>query len=300
MEPIWIAFGLTLLAGLATGIGSVMAFFVRRTNHRFLSVTTGFSAGVMLYVSFVEIFHKGNSALVEAYGERLGAWLNALAFFAGIALIGLIDYLVPDADNPHATHDEAESAPLRVRGGGKAIPTPASQKGSASESGTQSPPSQDNNKLLRAGLLMALAIGIHNFPEGAATFLAALSDTRWGLAIAVAIALHNIPEGISVSVPIFYATGKRRAAFVLSLLSGLAEPIGAVTVWGLLRFFAGGADGISSAVMGAAFGSIAGVMVYISIDELLPISRAHGSGHDSILGLVSGMALMALSLLLMR
>ena len=151
------------------------------------------------------------------------------------------------------------------------------------------------------GLFTALAIAIHNFPEGLATFLAALEDPSVGAAIAVAIALHNIPEGISVSVPIFYATGDRKKAFIYSSLSGLAEPVGAVIAYLAIRFFLGGESGaIPSQVMGILFGGVAGIMVYISLDELLPTSRAYGKGHDSLLGLIAGMGVMALSLLLMR
>jgi ZIP family zinc transporter len=154
---------------------------------------------------------------------------------------------------------------------------------------------------MRMGLFTALAIGIHNFPEGLATFLAALQDPSLGVAIAIAIALHNIPEGISVSVPIFYATGSRRKAFFYSLLSGLSEPVGAITGYAAIRFFFGSNDGmIPPEVMGILFGGVAGIMVYISLDELLPTSRAYSKGHDSLFGLVAGMLVMALSLLLMK
>jgi ZIP family zinc transporter len=300
MGGVWFAFGLTLFAGLATGIGSAIAFFASRTNYRFLSVATGFSAGVMLYVSFVEIFSKGADALVLAYGERWGHWANAASFFGGIALIGLIDRLIPSAENPHETHSEDERAPLHDR----TAPLPdfdavvADPEHAAPGAHDHRVPSA---KLLRMGLFTALAIGIHNFPEGLATFLAALQDPGIGIAIAVAIALHNIPEGISVSVPIFYATGNRRKAFLYSLLSGVAEPVGALVAYAALRLLLGGnAGAIPPQVMGLLFGGVAGIMVYISLDELLPTSRAYGKGHDSLLGLLSGMVVMALSLLLMK
>ena len=151
------------------------------------------------------------------------------------------------------------------------------------------------------GIFTALAIGIHNFPEGLATFLAAMQDPSLGVAIAVAIALHNIPEGISVSVPIFYATGNRKKAFWYSMLSGLAEPVGAGIAYLLIIFFVGSDGGlVPPQLMGILFGGVAGIMVYISLDELLPTSRAYGKGHDSIFGLVAGMLVMALSLLLMK
>ncbi len=154
---------------------------------------------------------------------------------------------------------------------------------------------------MRMGLFTALAIAIHNFPEGLATFLAALQDPGLGLAIALAVALHNIPEGISVSVPIYYATGKRSRAFLLSLSSGLAEPIGAGVAYFALRQVFGGAAGVAAPqIMGILFGGVAGIMVYISLDELLPTSRAYGKGHDSLFGLIAGMAVMSLSLLLMK
>jgi ZIP family zinc transporter len=292
--------GLTLLAGMATGIGSAIAFFARRTDYRFLSVMTGFSGGVMLYVSFVEMFPLGLASLVEAYGERTGAWVNALAFFGGIALIGIIDHLVPSAENPHEIHGEQETAPLHdIR-----APFPDFARAAVDPMGAEKG-SHDHRahdpKLLRMGIFMAMAIGVHNLPEGLATFLSTLQDPKVGLAIAVAVALHNIPEGISVAVPIFYATGHRGRAFGWSVLSGLAEPLGALLAYLAMLFFFGGGTGIiPPQVMGIMFTGVAGIMVFISLDELLPASRAYGRGHDSIYGLLAGMGVMALSLLMMK
>ena len=301
MNSVWTALGLTLFAGMATGIGSAIAFTARRTNYRFLSLATGFSAGVMLYVSFVEIFYKGADALTATYGRYWGPWVNTASFFGGILLIGIVDYLIPAAENPHETHSEKETAPLH----NSSAPVPDFTALAEASAGEQNSDFHDHGrehrKLMRMGLFTALAIAIHNFPEGLATFLAALHDPSLGVAIAVAIALHNIPEGISVSVPIFYATGNRRKAFVYSVLSGLAEPVGAVVAYGALRFLTGGPGGLAtSQLMGVLFGGVAGIMVYISLDELLPTSRAYGKGHDSLFGLMAGMAVMALSLLLMK
>lgn len=295
-QDVWFALGLTLFAGLATGVGSTIAFFAERTNYRFLSISTGFSAGVMLYVSFVEIFVKGTDALLEAYGDPLGHWVNVGSFFAGILLIGLIDNLIPSAENPHEIHAEAERAPLH---------DPDAPEPDFAAIAEANPQLDDHGahhrKLLRMGLFTALAIGIHNFPEGLATFLAALQDPSLGVAIAIAIALHNIPEGISVSVPIYYATGSRMKAYFYSCMSGLAEPVGAIIAYLGLRLFVGGDNNvIPPQVMGTLFGGVAGIMVYISLDELLPTSRAYGKGHDSLFGLLAGMLVMALSLLLMK
>jgi ZIP family zinc transporter len=261
-----IAFGLTLFAGLATGIGSALAFFAKRTNTKFLSLALGFSAGVMIYVSFVEIFFKAKESLAEAFGPTKGTWLTVVAFFGGILLIGIIDKLVPSFENPHEIRSVEEMGPEQ--------------------------PSDKNQKLLRMGMFTALAIAIHNFPEGLATFAAALSDPALGVSIAVAIAIHNIPEGISVSVPIYYATGSKKKAFYYSFLSGVAEPVGAlIGYFILLNFF-------SDFVFGILFAGVAGIMVFISLDELLPSAQKYGEHHLSIYGLIVGMAVMALSLLL--
>lgn len=269
---IGIAFLLTLMAGLATGLGSAIAFFATHTNYRLLSVATGFSAGVMLYVSFTEILGKAGKALAEDFGVRTGNWLTSASFFCGIAVILAIDRFVPQAENPHEVRSEGEVRNIHA----------------------DSPAVQSDPRLLRMGLLTALAIGIHNFPEGMATFVAALQDPGVGLAIAIAIALHNIPEGISVSVPIFYSTGRRSTAFMYSFISGLAEPVGALVGFVVLMPI------LSPSVMGVLFGAVAGIMVYISLDQLLPTSRAYGKGHDSLFGLLSGMATMSLSLLLLQ
>jgi ZIP family zinc transporter len=301
MNQVWIAMGLTVFAGMATGIGSTIAFTAKRTNYRFLSVATGFSAGVMLYVSFVEIFYEGVASLTEQYGNYWGHWINAASFFGGMLVIGVIDQLIPSSENPHETRTEDETMLLRNSSALQPDLDAAVAETSAGSAGAIPNRGSRDQKLMRMGLLTALAIGIHNFPEGLVTFLAALQDPSLGVAIAVAIALHNIPEGISVSVPIFYASGNRKKAFMYSFFSGLAEPVGAGIAYVALRFFVGGDSGLMSPeVMGILFGGIAGIMVYISLDELLPTSRAYGKGHDSLFGLVAGMVVMALSLLLMK
>ncbi len=276
MQAVLLAFGVTLFAGMATGVGSAIAFFAKRTNYRFLSLATGFSAGVMLYVSFGEILSKASEALSVGADEKTANWLTAASFFGGILLILIIDRFIPSVENPHEARTKHQLEEL-------------SEGVSAEEMATE-----QHVRLHRMGLFTALAIAIHNFPEGLATFLATLDDPSLGIAIAVAIALHNIPEGISVSVPIYYATGSRRKAFTYSVLSGVAEPVGALLGYLLLLPF------ITPALMGALFGGVAGIMVYISLDELLPTSRAYGKGHDSLYGLLAGMVVMALSLLLMQ
>jgi len=258
------AFLLTLFAGLSTGIGSALAFFTKKTNTKFLSVSLGFSAGVMIYVSFAEILPKANVSLSAVLGDKQGSWLTVISFFAGILFIALIDRLIPSGENPHEVKRIEDME----------------KKGS-------------KTKLMRMGMFTDLAIGIHNFPEGLATFTAALNDPELGLAIAIAIAIHNIPEGIAVSVPIYYATGNRKKAFTLSFLSGLSEPIGALIGYAILMPF------MNDTTFGILFAAVAGIMVFISLDELLPAAREYGEHHLSIYGLIIGMAVMAISLLLL-
>lgn len=278
-QNVMMAFTLTLLAGLSTGIGSALAFFTKQTNKNFLSLSLGFSAGVMLYVSFVEILVKAQDSLIEVYGQKLGTITGVAAFFAGILFIGLIDRFIPSYENPHEVRTDHD---LDVIHSEKADATNLEEIKKA----------HLDRKLMRVGVFSALAIAIHNFPEGLATFAAALADPNLGISIAIAIAIHNIPEGISVSVPMFFATNNRKKAFMLSFLSGLAEPLGAIIGYFIFRAW------FSPELFGLLFGAVGGIMVYISLDELLPTARAYGQGHLVIYGTVAGMAVMAVSLLL--
>jgi ZIP family zinc transporter len=260
------AFSLTLFAGLSTGIGSAISLVAKRTNTAFLTLSLGFSAGVMIYVSFIEIFPKAKEELVGDLGEVTGTWFTVFAFFGGMALIALIDKLIPGIENPHEMRNVED------------LETGKNLEGS--------------KKLMRMGVFTALAIAIHNFPEGLATFTAALKDPNLGIPIAIAIAIHNIPEGIAVSVPIYYASGSKKKAFWLSFLSGLAEPVGALIGFAILMPF------MSSVVFGVLFAGVAGIMVFISLDELLPSAREYGEHHLSVYGMVAGMIVMAFSLLM--
>ena len=259
------ALTLTLLAGLSTGIGSVLALTVHHTNKRFLTFALGFSAGIMLYVSFVEILPEAQASILEEMSESRAAWITTAAFFGGICLIWLIDQMMPHLGNPH-------------------------EMSLAGSIGDDQP---EESKLYRMGIFTALAIAIHNFPEGMAVFFSALSDQSLGIVIAVTIALHNIPEGMAVAVPVYFATKSKGKAFSYSFLSGLAEPLGAIIGYLLLQPF------LTPLVFSLVLAGVAGIMVYISLDELLPTAEEYGEHHLAISGLVIGMAVMALSLLLL-
>lgn len=267
MSDILLAFLFTLFAGLATGVGSLLAFFAKTTNTKFLSFALGLSAGVMIYVSMVEIFFKAKDSLTNALGETEGYWVTVISFFAGMVFIGLIDKLIPKSSNPHEVKKVED------------MKQPYSQV--------------QNPELMKMGVFTALALGIHNFPEGIATFVSTLQDPSIGFAIAVAVAIHNIPEGIAVSVPIYYATGDRKKAFRLSFLSGLAEPVGALVAFLFLMPF------LNDVMFGVIFAMVAGIMIFISLDELLPAAKRYDEAHLSIYGVMTGMAVMAVSLLLL-
>lgn len=267
----FIAFLLTLLAGLSTSIGALMAFFSDAKNYKILSIGMGFSAGVMIYVSFMDILASSKISLTQVYGSDItGESLSVLFFFAGIALSAFIDRAIPQDVNPHEPKSDNELKELKPESPNSAIP---------------------NSALQRTGLFTALAIGIHNFPEGFATFISALNNVTLGITIAFAIAIHNIPEGMAVSLPIYHATGNKKKAFWYASLSGFAEPVGALIGFFLLLPVMG------AATLGITFAVIAGIMIYISFDELLPAARVYGNEHTAILGISLGMAIMAVSLI---
>ncbi|MBO4632866.1 MAG: zinc transporter ZupT [Lentisphaeria bacterium] len=261
MNPVLRAFALATAAGLATGGGSCIAFFFDRSDKRFLAFALGFSGGVMLYISFMELLAGARLKLIEIDGIR-GSFCAAAAFFIGIFISMLIDRLIPEAGNPHEVRTVEEMEHPRHR-----------------------------DAMFRSGLLFALAIAIHNFPEGMAVFMTSISAPETGFFTAAAIAIHNIPEGITVSVPIYHATGSRKKAFFWSFLSGLAEPLGALCAYLVLMPF------LSETLLMLMYAGVAGVMVYITFDELLPLAREYGEHHLSIYGLIAGMLLMAVFLL---
>ncbi len=250
---LWIALLLSTLAGLATTIGSLLALAVRHPGPKFMSLSLGFSAGVMLFVSFVELLPVG----IRTLGLPLGVGL----FFGGMLLMLLIDVAIP---HEYIAEHHPETRMTR---------TPA---------------------LLRTGMFLAFGIAIHNFPEGMATFVGTLQHTGLGVAIAVAVAIHNIPEGLAVSLPIYSATGSRRKAFLWSFLSGVAEPLGALIAALVL------APILSPAILGWMLAIVAGIMVFISLDELVPVARSYGQEHLTIVGVIIGMAVMALSIWMLK
>ena len=246
---------LSFLAGAATTIGGVLAFFIKKENLGVLSIGLGFSAGVMIYVSFMELLPQASTVITGIYGTSLAGWLSTGIFFGGILIAWLIDTLIP------SHHVELHTL-------------------------------DPQDKLKRLGLFTALVLAIHNFPEGLATFMASLKDPALGFSVAAAVAIHNIPEGVAVALPVYHATGSRRKAFLYSALSGLAEPAGALVGFLLLRAV------LHEALFGVMFAFIAGLMVYIALDELLPTAHDYGEGHRVIWGVIAGMAMMALSLLI--
>lgn len=266
LSTFWLAMLLTLLAGLSTGIGGLIVLVFKQINAKLLSVSLGFSAGVMIYISFVEMLAESKGLLVSTLGDW-GLWGNIISFFAGILLIAVIDKLIPSAENPH-------EAPRQIER-------------------TNKYNLFNGNKLLRTGIFTAFVIAIHNFPEGMATFVSSVQHLSLGVAVAVAIAIHNIPEGISVAIPVFSATGSRSKALGWSLLSGMGEPLGALLAY--LVFL----PILNDVVFGILFAAIAGIMVFISLDELLPTAEEYGEHHLTVYGLITGMAVMAVSLLVL-
>lgn len=264
MSNVLIAFLNTAFAGLATMIGALIVFLSGSDNKKFLSTALGFSAGVMIYISFMEMMPMATENFMDTMGEKQAGMATLAAFFGSMLLFGLISHLVPEADEPHEirTTEEIEEE-------------------------------VEKKRLESVGIKSALAIGVHNFPEGMVTFMTTLLDPAMGISIAVAIAMHNIPEGVGVAVPIFFATGKKKRALWFTFLSGISEPIGALLAYLILRPF------LTTTLFGIVFAGISGIMVLISFDELLPASRAYGETHLSLIGLILGMLVMGVSLILL-
>ena len=260
--------GLTTLAGLATGIGGFVAFFTKRTNTKFLTFALGFSGGVMVYISFVELLANARVDLKAIYGDLWGGIWALTAFFVGILVAALIDRCVPEDENPHEffelDREELPSVPQNHL---------------------------NNGRIHRIGALFALVIGIHNFPEGIATFAAGMDSIGLGLSITLAVAIHNIPEGMVVAIPLYYGTGDRKKAVLYSFASGLAEPAGALLAMLLIFPF------LTPTLLALLFACVAGIMVFISFDELLPMAEKWGHHHLSIYGIILGMLVMSFTLL---
>lgn len=268
---------LTLIAGSATGIGGALVLFKKKISSNFLAGALGLSAGVMIFISLAELFPE-SQALIKGTVLQHGEVFVLISFFAGMGLIMLIDFLVPEYENPH----EASGLSLEAR---------TAAVGVLERTGSE-------KALHRLGIMSALAIAIHNFPEGIATFIGALNDPEMGAGITFAIAIHNIPEGIAVAIPIYYATKSKGKALLYATLSGLSEPVGAVICYGLTAIFGIELTGGSPAFP-LVLAAVAGIMIYISLDELLPTAEKYGKHHVAIAGVIGGMAIMGISLLIM-
>lgn len=256
-----LAFTVTFLAGLATVIGGAMVLFFKKPNPRILSFGLAFSAGAMIYISLTEILNKSISSFSEIYAEHNAFAYGTFAFLLGVIIVLLLDRFIP---NPHERIEQQFGHEL------------------------------NQQQLMRTGLLTLFAITAHNLPEGLATFFATLSSPTLGAPLAVAIAIHNIPEGVAIALPVYMATGSKKLAILASLISGLAEPFGAALGYFILQPYMG------ANVYGIVFGLIGGIMVYLALDELLPTAKRYAQGHETVYGLVSGMAILATSLVMFK
>lgn len=278
MNNVWSALLMTLIAGAATGIGGALVLFRRKLSSNFLAGALGLSAGVMIFISLAELYPEAQAEIMASGLVRHGEAFVLLAFFAGMGIITLIDFAIPEYENPH----EASGLSLDAK-------TPAVDM--LRQNGNE-------KAMQRLGLMSALAIAIHNFPEGIATFIGALNDPQTGTGITAAIAIHNIPEGIAVAIPIYYATKSKAKALLYATLSGMSEVLGALLCWAITAIFGLELTG-GGPVFPLILAAVAGIMIYISLDELLPTAEKYGKHHIAIAGVVGGMAVMAISLLLM-
>lgn len=277
MDGITSALLMTLIAGAATGIGGALVLFKKNISSNFLAAALGLSAGVMIFISLAELFPEAQAEIMASSSLKYGKAYVLIAFFIGMGLITLIDFVIPEYENPH----EASGLTLEAH-------TPAVDK--LEKAGSE-------KAMYKLGVLSAIAIAIHNFPEGIATFIGALNDPQMGLGITFAISIHNIPEGIAVAIPIYYATKSKGKALLHATLSGMSEVLGALLCLAVSAVF--GIDLTSNGhIFPLIMAAVAGIMIYISLDELLPTAEKYGKHHVAIAGVVGGMAVMAISLLI--
>jgi len=265
MEKYYLPLLFATLAGISTIIGGFVTFFIKRKSMRALSIGLGFSAGVMIFISLSELLPSSQEYVTKIFGAS-NSWITVLSFVVGIVIAILIDYFIPDHikdENHYITDDDHENDPEII---------------------------DKWKKLKRAGLMTAVAVAIHNFPEGLATFFATTVDIKLGLAVVVAISIHNIPEGIAIALPVYQATGSKRKAFYYTVLSGLSEPVGGAVGFLLINML------FPDVAIGLMFAVVAGIMTYISFDTLIPLSREYDTGHCSITGVVLGMIFIALTI----
>lgn len=251
-DPAVRALTFSFLAGMSTLLGAVIIFFTKKKSEKLVTISLGFAGGVMISVSFTDLLPNANHLLTEYGGHKFGIIAEVVFLIGGVILAALLDKFVPHEAEEH--------------GDGK-----------------------KHENLFRVGFVSTMAIGLHNFPEGIATFMAGYENLTLGISIAVAIAMHNIPEGISVAMPIFFATGSRLKALKYTFLSGIAEPLGAFLAFLVLKPY------INDFTLGIIFALISGIMLYIAIEELLPSSRQYGFTKESLTAVFMGIALMPLS-----
>lgn len=272
-----IAFILSTIAGLSTVVGGFVTFFIKGNSLKYLSFGLGLSAGVMLFVSLVDLYPEATEMIRAQMGQNL-AWLSILCFGIGMLIAVLIDFFVPD-------HIQDSMFTKQI--------------GANEQNKDSTDCTEDENaiisigKIKRAGIITAIVVAIHNLPEGLATFTLAAQDIMLSLGVIFAIAIHNIPEGMAISIPVYQATHSKRKAFLYSFLSGMAEPIGGVLGFLIIKTL------FPNLCVGLLFALVAGIMTYISIDTLLPLSKDYDTGHYSISGVVLGLMIMGSALIVL-
>ena len=273
-----IALILSTLAGLSTVLGGFVTFFIKENSLKFLSFGLGLSAGVMLFISLVDLYPESCEMIKSRLGENY-LFLAILFFAIGILTAVLIDYFIPD-------HLQSQMF--------------TKQLGANEQHIDSTDCKEDENaiisigKIKKAGILTAVVVAIHNLPEGLATFFLTAQDVMLGIGIVVAIAIHNIPEGMAISIPVYQATHSKRKAFLYSFLSGMAEPIGGIVGFVIIKSL------FPNLCIGILFSLVAGIMTYISLDTLLPLSKDYDTGHYSISGVVLGLLIMGIALVLLE
>ncbi|EYU43829.1 hypothetical protein ABFS82_14G215400 [Erythranthe guttata] len=259
-SPVLVALALSLLGGVSTSIGALFVVMNETPNLKMLGLLQGFAAGLMLSISFFDLAHNAINSIGFLKGN--------LWFFAGVLFFAIIAYFIP----------EPTIAPIN------------DSKKKTGDDGGKDMMKKHRKQVLYSGIITAIGISLHNFPEGMAVFLGSMKGLRVGLNLALAIALHNVPEGVAVALPVYFATQSKWQAFKLATLSGLAEPLGVIIVAYLFP------SSVSPEILEGLLGAVGGVMAFLTLHEMLPLAFDYAGQKQAVKAVFFGMAFMSASL----
>ncbi|RZC49442.1 hypothetical protein C5167_017873 [Papaver somniferum] len=261
-QQVLIALALSMLGGLSTSLGALVVILNDAPNLKMLGLLQGFAAGLMLSISFLDLAHNAINSIGFLKGN---VW-----FFGGVIFFAIVSSFIPEPTLAPAVDGKS--------------------KKKSGDAGGKDMLNKHRRQVLFSGIITAIGISLHNFPEGMAVFLGSMKGLRVGINLAFAIALHNIPEGVAVALPVYFATQSKWQAFKLATLSGLAEPLGVIIVAYLFP------SSLNPEILEGLLGGVGGVMAFLTLHEMLPLAFGYAGPKQAVKAVFLGMAFMSASL----